>query len=851
MPGKTDIGRHQQDSFSGIEDLTSETGGQISGDGGGPEPLEPPGDGGGPEALTEIYWDGGLPETLTDGGAEDQTSPADLTAVETDTGMELATESDVCAPNCGAKVCGDDGCGGSCGQCNEDANPCTDAVCQDGVCVHVDNGQPCFEPLPAIMKNVNAVVVGAGSGGVMAAIQAARLGLSVALVEETDWVGGQMTSAAVASMDDGSTNRDSGIYKEFMDKIKAHYGALGKSIGTCYWSNSTYCFEPKVGRAVLLEMLGQEPGVELYLRARLTGVQYTGGATKKITGITAEQPAGDQVQPYEFKATIVIDATEHGDVLALSPASYRAGNSTSDSLIPVACVQDNTYTVVIRKYPGAVPPGFLLSAAPPGYDNTVKAHFASIVATNGWHWLSGPNNYPVDWLTHVGYRGMPDSATPGSYSSTSPELISRTGINWANDFPYTVADLDPAVRKQKNCEAKLRTLQFIYYLQAELGQTQWSVANDEGYDTAFNTQDNLCDNIPAQFKELEKHFPVMPYVRESRRLIGVKTVTAGEIRRSVHCPGCPARAETNFPSALAIGDYPVDLHACNTNSTLELGLESEADVPSGFKGGAFQVPFEALVPESVDGLLAAEKNLSVTRLVNGAIRLQPITMLTGQAAGVIAALSIQQGLQPRHLSPIKVQDYLVRQQGCRISLQDFADIPRSHPRWEDVQMVAAHDIMNGYSDIEFGASDDLLRGWAAVVITRLFGINTGNPPANPTFNDVPKNHPAYEFIEGLVAAGFTSGCSINPPLFCPDDPLSRAAIAKFLVSGLGWNLDSAPKTPYFQDMQPGHWAFESVQLLKKNGLMDGCSGNSFCPDDPVERTDMARTAAAVLVLLAE
>ena len=53
--------------------------------------------------------------------------------------------------------------------------------------------------------------------------------------------------------------------------------------------------------------------------------------------------------------------------------------------------------------------------------------------------------------------------------------------------------------------------------------------------------------------------------------------------------------------------------------------------------GPFQVPFEVFIPEKVDGLVLAEKNISQSRLVSGATRLQPITMLTGQAAGAIRA----------------------------------------------------------------------------------------------------------------------------------------------------------------------------------------------------------------------
>ena len=702
---------------------------------------------------------------------------------------------------------------------------------------------PVVEP---VQLTYDVVVAGAGSGGAAAALQAARLGMSVALLEETDWVGGQMTAAAVANMDEAGHNRDSGVYKEFIDLVQAHYAGMGKSMGTCYWSTGTQCFEPKVGRQVLESMLAAEPGIDLYFRTGVTAVEAGDvGGKPTVQGVLAKQAGGTA---YHFTSAQLIDATEYGDLLPLSPAQFRAGNSVSPNVDPSACVQDNTYTAVIRKYSEGLPGGLGLASTPPGLNAQVLAKFEGVVQTGGFNWLSGPNNYPADWLTHVGYRGMPDSTAPGNYTSSNPELISRTGVNWANDYPFHVADMDPAVRKGAHCEAKLRTLQFLHYMQHDLGQNQWSVADDEGFNSSYNTEDNLCDNIPPQFKEIEKHFPVMPYVRESRRLVGIETVTAGEIRREVHCSGCPPRAVTNFPTALAIGDYPVDLHACNTNADLELQLESEADVPPGFVGGPFQVPLEAFIPQNVDGFLAAEKNLSVSRLTNGAVRLQPITMLTGQAAGALAALAILEEVQPRQLEPLEVQNYLL-DHNCRLALQSFSDVPRNNPHWKSVQLVAAHEIMLGYSDIQFGVSDPLLRMWAAVAITRLFNIDTSNPPAFPTFQDVPDSHPAYAAIEALVDAGITSGCSVNPPLFCPEGELTRAELATFIIRGLGIDPANAPAAPYFTDLPgPGsHWSFPYVQLVYQLGLMDGCTAAMFCPDQPVTRGETADAAAATLL----
>ena len=58
-------------------------------------------------------------------------------------------------------------------------------------------------------------------------------------------------------------------------------------------------------------------------------------------------------------------------------------------------------------------------------------------------------------------------------------------------------------------------------------------------------------------------------------------------------------------------------------------------------------------------------------------------------------------------------------------------------------------------------------------------------PAQATFNDVPTNHPFFQFIEALKASGITGGCQASPPLYCPDAPLTRGQMAVFLAKALG------------------------------------------------------------------
>ena len=69
---------------------------------------------------------------------------------------------------------------------------------------------------------------------------------------------------------------------------------------------------------------------------------------------------------------------------------------------------------------------------------------------------------------------------------------------------------------------------------------------------------------------------------------------------------------------------------------------------------------------------------------------------------------------------------------------------------------------------------------------RLFyQLQVSPAPATATFGDVPTTHPFFPFVQALVAAGITGGCSVSPPLFCPDDVVTRKQMAAFFARALG------------------------------------------------------------------
>ncbi len=115
---------------------------------------------------------------------------------------------------------------------------------------------------------------------------------------------------------------------------------------------------------------------------------------------------------------------------------------------------------------------------------------------------------------------------------------------------------------------------------------------------------------------------------------------------------------------------------------------------------------------------------------------------------------------------------------------------------------------------------------------------------DPIFNDVPPSSPYYDYIAQMSQNNITAGCSANPPLYCPDTPVTRAQMAVFIVAALnkrlGTTLTYSP-TPYFNDMQPVSGYFPFVQRIKELGITAGCSITPplYCSDNSITHGQMA------------
>jgi hypothetical protein len=249
----------------------------------------------------------------------------------------------------------------------------------------------------------------------------------------------------------------------------------------------------------------------------------------------------------------------------------------------------------------------------------------------------------------------------------------RIMINWpqqGNDYGVGLNRLvaSTAARQQFHQAALWHSQGFARFIQEQLGR-RYGLAHD-----AFPTGTGAIGGGA---------YALQPYYRESRRLVGMTTVTEPDILPTAEgmVAALPCRGD-GAVTAIALGNYANDHHYPGW----PFSLVPKSIVWGGrWTGTPFTIPYDALVPAAVDGLLACDKNISVSHIANGATRLQPVVLAIGQAAGMAAALCVEQTVQPRDLNVRSLQDALIHDPIAPAAVIPLFDLLPHDPDWATLQ----------------------------------------------------------------------------------------------------------------------------------------------------------------------
>lgn len=234
-------------------------------------------------------------------------------------------------------------------------------------------------------------------------------------------------------------------------------------------------------------------------------------------------------------------------------------------------------------------------------------------------------------------------------------------LNWptfGNDVYLNIVSFNTEERSKALDKAKEQTKRFIYFIQHDLGFKNLGLADDE-----FKTADR---------------FPFIPYHREGRRLVGLVQLRINDIATPFY------RSTAFYRTGISVGDYPIDHHhKKNDQAPQHLNFYP---IPS------YNIPLGALIPKQHKGLIVAEKGISVSNVVNGTTRLQPVVLGTGQAAGALAALSVQHKKQAYQISVRAVQNELLN---TGAYLMPYNDVKPTDPHFATIQKIGATGLLKG------------------------------------------------------------------------------------------------------------------------------------------------------------
>ena len=382
----------------------------------------------------------------------------------------------------------------------------------------------CYTSLMA-QHQVDILIIGGGAGGTSAGIQAARMGADVQLLEATPWLGGMLTSAGVSAID-GNHELPSGIWGEFRQRLRDHYGGA-QALATGWVSHTL--FEPSVGDSILKAMAGI-PNLEIVYNASYSDIRRNDDSNAALDSIRDSKKAVSgwlvtyqkNGKSHSVKAKMLVDATETGELLPLVGADFRLGMDakadTGEREAPETAngiVQDLTYVLILEDVSGRADGKRSkkgLVRKPKNYDPEA---YACACKREGGEMFGGVS----DCKQMLDYGKLPNN---------------KYMINWpncGNDFYLGWPDITLAERQEKLEEAKAFTQGFVYYIQNELGFKNLRVADE------FPTADG---------------FPMIPYDREARRVKGKTFLTVDHLERPYDF--------SLYRTGIAVGDYPIDHH---------------------------------------------------------------------------------------------------------------------------------------------------------------------------------------------------------------------------------------------------------------------------------------------------
>ncbi|MFP4353826.1 MAG: FAD-dependent oxidoreductase [Phycisphaerae bacterium] len=512
--------------------------------------------------------------------------------------------------------------------------------------------------------NADIVVYGGTSGGVTAAVQAARMGKSVILIDPGDYVGtnpdgspryvshlGGLSSGGLGSTDAGDGSEIGGLAFDFYRREDRIGGGSGWNVIS---SKAEAVFDAMVA----------ESGVTLHRLGQLD--RTPAGLTMNGTKIQSFRTKAGR----SYSAKVFIDATYEGDLMAAAGVNYTVGREArsqyGESYNGIAydisrhhIFSDNGANVDPYVTPGDPNSGLidgvhLTGQDPAGNgaaDNRIQAYCYRMT------WTDGSNR--VKWTDLWGANG---ENAPEGYDRDTYEVHDRYIRETGNKLSKVVR-LDTGIGSNLNdinnwgpASTDYLAGNYDVYVPATGNITNYAEASDEereyiiqkhieytkgflyylAFDSPVTSQMAKWGLAPGEFTDNE-HFPHQLYVREARRMLGEFVMTELNTR-SDNPVDVPAGTE------IGLGTYAMDSH--NTHRYIDANgdVEAEGNFWLNSQTRTYSVAYGSITPKQAEATnLLVSSAFSASHTAYGSMRMEPVFMVLGQSAGTAAVRAIEEG----------------------------------------------------------------------------------------------------------------------------------------------------------------------------------------------------------------
>lgn len=568
-------------------------------------------------------------------------------------------------------------------------------------------------------EKFDIVIVGATPGGIMTAIEAARMGKSSVILERTGHIGG-LPANGLGATDIATRGATTGLFSEFTEAIKQHYtdtyGAESQQVKDC---SDGFHFEPSVAEKVFGDMIAAE-GRLIDVRTMRQFNFSTGDIAmtdngRRIASIRVIDRLTGKEEFYEGK--IFVDATYEGDLGAAARVPFRIGREAAWEFDEPGAgrtyeywkstpaegstgeadnaVQAYNYRLCLTRDTTQLVPFF----KPERYDRSEYESLVEDVWTGRHTWKAMRDVTPEMMERNRRHllEGGERSITPWDSWGIEKLVTINTEPNGKTDANNQHAAFISTDLPEENWPWPTASWEwrdrFTQRLRDYTLGLFWFAATDTALPPQFRREIGKWGFSAQEYKD-NGNFPRQVYVREGRRFEGMYFFTAKDALPVVEGGRPPVHA-----TSITASHYALDSHAARKRETGRVHLDGFISYPTA----VYTVPYGVIVPKEVENLLLPVP-VSGSHIGFSTLRMEPCWMALGQAAGAAAAIAIDRATTVQKV-PIKLLQQRLLDENA--TLIYFKDIRPGDPGFAEAQRLGLRGKIAGWSVEESGFTKKL------------------------------------------------------------------------------------------------------------------------------------------------